>query len=43
MKQLSLTITGLTLATTLFAQTPHWTPLFDGKTLNGWKRLAGTA
>ena len=43
MKQLSLTIAGLTLVTALFAQTTGWTPLFDGKTLNGWKRLAGTA
>ncbi|WP_431211407.1 3-keto-disaccharide hydrolase [Puia sp. P3] len=43
MKQLSLTITGLALATSLLAQTASWNSLFDGKTLNGWKRLAGTA
>lgn len=40
-KQLFLTLAGLALATSLMAQS--WTPLFDGKTLNGWKRLAGTA
>lgn len=26
-----------------FAQTGGWTNLFDGKTLTGWKKLAGTA
>jgi hypothetical protein len=42
MKKLSfLTIPSLMLATSLAAQS--WTPLFDGKTLNGWKRLAGKA
>ena len=25
------------------AQSNGWINLFDGKTLNGWKRLAGTA
>jgi len=42
-KQLIVTITSLALTTGLFAQTSSWTSLFDGKTLNGWKRLAGTA
>src|ERR1700759_3584341 len=36
-----LTLTSLILASSLITQS--WTPLFDGKTLNGWKRLAGTA
>lgn len=27
----------------VFAQSNGWTNLFDGKTLKGWKRLAGTA
>src|ERR1700761_4270447 len=36
-----LTIAALILSSTLFAQS--WTPLFDGKTLNGWKKLAGNA
>ncbi len=40
-KQFILTLAGLALTTSLMAQS--WTPLFDGKTLNGWKRLAGTA
>lgn len=34
-------LAGLILATSLSAQS--WTPLFDGKTLNGWHKLAGTA
>jgi len=36
-----LTLAGLILASSLVAQS--WTPLFDGKTLNGWKKLAGAA
>ena len=36
-----LSLASLLLATSLFAQS--WTPLFDGKTLHGWKRLAGAA
>ncbi|HVM89552.1 MAG TPA: DUF1080 domain-containing protein [Puia sp.] len=27
----------------MYAQTNDWQNLFDGRTLNGWKRLAGTA
>ena len=42
-KQLILTFASLTLATAIFAQKPSWTSLFDGKTLNGWKKLAGSA
>ncbi len=42
-RQIIFTLTALLIATSLFAQTSSWTPLFDGKTLNGWKRLAGTA
>ena len=43
MKQLTSTFACLILATVTFAQQSPWTSLFDGKTLNGWKRLAGTA
>lgn len=42
-----LTVLGLSLTTGPAAQAQTaergWTQLFDGKTLNGWKRLAGTA
>jgi Domain of Unknown Function (DUF1080) len=34
-------ITALTLA--LIVSVPQWTPLFDGKSLSGWKQLNGTA
>jgi hypothetical protein len=40
-KRSILTIAALVLALSLMAQS--WTPLFDGKTLNGWKKLAGNA
>ncbi len=44
MKKLSvLTLAALILTTTLTAQSSGWTSLFDGKTLDGWKKLAGTA
>jgi len=36
-----LLLAGLIFFSSLCAQS--WTPLFDGKTLNGWKKLAGTA
>jgi len=39
----SLTLIGIFISTALLAQDAGWTDLFDGKTLNGWKRLAGTA
>jgi hypothetical protein len=42
-KQLILSLAGISLTTGLFAQQGQWTSLFDGKTLNGWKKLAGTA
>ena len=43
-KQSILTIAALALATVGIAQQPdNWTSLFDGKTLNGWHKLAGTA
>lgn len=34
---------GILFSFDVFAQKAGWTDLFDGKTLNGWKRLAGTA
>ena len=38
-----LLLSSLLLSIGLFAQQSGWTNLFDGKTLNGWKKLAGTA
>lgn len=38
-----LLLTGLSTSLGLFAQQSGWTDLFDGKTLNGWKKLAGKA
>lgn len=43
MIRLPLTIVPFLISATLFAQKEGWTPLFDGKSLNGWKELAGTA
>jgi len=43
MKRYGITIALFFLASGLFAQKEGWTSLFDGKTLTGWKRLAGTA
>ena len=42
-KQSILLLASLILTTTLAAQSTGWTSLFDGKTLDGWKRLAGSA
>src|ERR1700754_3315486 len=42
-KQFIVTIISLASTTGLLAQTGSWTSLFDGKTLNGWKKLAGSA
>src|SRR5258708_7177592 len=42
-KTLISLLTSLSLSAGLFAQQAGWTDLFDGKTLNGWKKLAGTA
>jgi Domain of Unknown Function (DUF1080) len=43
MKRFPLTIVFFSFTASLFAQKEGWTSLFDGKTLNGWKELAGTA
>ena len=43
MKRFLLTILLFPFTASLFAQKEGWTSLFDGKTLNGWKELAGTA
>ena len=47
-KQSILTLAAIVLSSMTFAQRvqqqqPGWTSLFDGKTLNGWHKLAGTA
>lgn len=36
-------LTCILLSPGIFAQHKGWTDLFDGKTLNGWKKLAGNA
>ena len=38
-----LLVTALIIGASLQAQSNNWTNLFDGKTLKGWMRLAGTA
>src|ERR1700710_2730481 len=45
MKALSLAFLSLCIAGIATAQTSSggWTSLFDGKTLNGWKKMVGTA
>src|SRR5882757_1994070 len=44
MKKITILIlTPLFASIGLFAQQSGWTDLFDGKTLNGWKKLAGKA
>ncbi|MHA4812585.1 3-keto-disaccharide hydrolase [Flavitalea flava] len=44
MKHLLVVIlSSLFLSSGILAQESGWTDLFDGKTLTGWKRLAGTA
>ena len=42
MKKYFVTIFIFCVSATLFAQ-QKWTKLFDGKTLNGWKKVAGNA
>ncbi|HEV2481245.1 MAG TPA: DUF1080 domain-containing protein [Puia sp.] len=39
----ALALTTFGLAQQVQQQQPGWTSLFDGKTLNGWHKLAGTA
>jgi hypothetical protein len=43
MKHPALILLLLSLTTLSIAQKPNWQPLFDGKTLNGWKPLGGKA
>lgn len=43
MKKLSLVILVLLVTGLMYSQAQGWTELFDGKTLNGWKQLTGTA
>lgn len=43
MKKTLLILVATALTGGVYAQSGNWTNLFDGKTLNGWKRLAGTA
>ncbi len=43
MKNLFLFLATALLSSSVFSQQSSWSSLFDGKTLNGWKRLAGSA
>ena len=43
MKKNAVTIALVLMTGNIFAQTDGWTSLFDGKTLTGWKELAGSA
>src|SRR5437879_5648359 len=43
MKKTLLILVATALTGGVYAQPGNWTNLFDGKTLNGWKRLAGLA
>lgn len=43
MKKTFLLLLVTIMASGIYAQSGGWTNLFDGKTLNGWKRLAGLA
>ncbi|MBS1662485.1 MAG: DUF1080 domain-containing protein [Bacteroidetes bacterium] len=43
MKKALLILTATILTGSIYAQKGSWTSLFDGKTLDGWKKLAGNA
>ena len=43
MKQSTLLFFFLTLSTGVFSQSQKWTPLFNGKNLNGWTQKGGQA
>jgi hypothetical protein len=43
MKNRFITAIIFFIAHTAIAQSNGWTNLFDGKTLNGWKKVAGSA
>lgn len=43
MKKLSLVILIQLVTGLMYSRAQAWTELFDGKTLNGWKQLTGTA
>lgn len=43
MKKITFLFLSICLLSQTWAQTAKWTPLFDGKTLKGWKQLNGQA